>query len=378
MTQTNYKYFAFISYNSKDVEWGKRIQRKLEHYRMPATLCSERGWKRTPINPVFFAPTDIQPRELTEEIKQRLRDSKHLIVVCSPNSAKSEWVGKEIAYFHELGRTENIHFFIVDGIPNSGDVNTECFNPIIKELGLKEKLGANIHEKIYKWKYLNKERAYTQLISVLLDVEFDSLWRRHRRQLINKLLMITLITAIIITAFFIVWQKNQPIDISINLKETTEANDNLPPLENAVVSLQLENETKTDSLKTISSKGLFANVPQKYIGKEVNIRFKCENYLPIDTTLTLSHNVSLNISRNPEIYGNVKITLWDQNKEQPATGVDLSICGINTTTDENGVAQFSIPLNLQDSSYVVKSSLPLQDDSILMPCGESTYLFIKN
>lgn len=378
MTQTNYKYFAFISYNSKDVEWGKRIQRKLEHYRMPATLCSERGWKRTPINPVFFAPTDIQPRELTEEIKQRLRDSKHLIVVCSPNSAKSEWVGKEIAYFHELGRTENIHFFIVDGIPNSGDVNTECFNPIIKELGLKEKLGANIHEKIYKWKYLNKERAYTQLISVLLDVEFDSLWRRHRRQLINKLLMITLITAIIITAFFIVWQKNQPIDISINLKETTEANDNLPPLVNAVVSLQLENETKTDTLKYISSKGLFANVPQKYIGKKVNIRFKCENYLPIDTTLTLSHNVSLNISRNPEIYGNVKITLWDQNKEQPATGVELSICGINTTTDENGVAQFSIPLNLQDSSYVVKSSLPLQDDTILMPCGESTYLFIKN
>ena len=207
MAQTNYKYFAFISYNSKDVEWGKRIQRKLEHYRMPATLCSERGWKRAPINPVFFAPTDIQPRELTEEIKQRLRDSKHLIVVCSPNSAKSEWVGKEIAYFHELGRTENIHFFIVDGVPNSEDTNIECFNPVIKNLGLSNKLGANVNEKIYKWKYLNKERAYTQLISVLLDVEFDSLWRRHRRQLINKLLMITLITAIIITAFFIVWQK---------------------------------------------------------------------------------------------------------------------------------------------------------------------------
>ena len=41
-----YKYFAFISYNSKDTEWGKRLQRKLEHYKMPATLCSEHGWKR--------------------------------------------------------------------------------------------------------------------------------------------------------------------------------------------------------------------------------------------------------------------------------------------------------------------------------------------
>ena len=61
-----YKYFAFISYNSKDLKWGKRLQKKLEHYRMPATLCSERGWKkRNPINPIFFAPTDIQPGGLT-------------------------------------------------------------------------------------------------------------------------------------------------------------------------------------------------------------------------------------------------------------------------------------------------------------------------
>lgn len=33
-----YKYFAFISYSSKDAEWGKKVQRKLEHYRMPAML----------------------------------------------------------------------------------------------------------------------------------------------------------------------------------------------------------------------------------------------------------------------------------------------------------------------------------------------------
>ena len=46
MNEQQFKYFAFISYNSKDTEWGKRVQRKLEHYRMPATMCNERGWKR--------------------------------------------------------------------------------------------------------------------------------------------------------------------------------------------------------------------------------------------------------------------------------------------------------------------------------------------
>lgn len=41
---TMYKYFAFISYSSQDTKWGKRLQRKLEHYRMPATLCCEHNW----------------------------------------------------------------------------------------------------------------------------------------------------------------------------------------------------------------------------------------------------------------------------------------------------------------------------------------------
>ena len=36
-----FKYFAFISYSSHDTAWGKRLQRKLEGYRMPAALCSE-------------------------------------------------------------------------------------------------------------------------------------------------------------------------------------------------------------------------------------------------------------------------------------------------------------------------------------------------
>ena len=51
---TPYRYFAFISYNSKDTEWGKKVQRKLEKFRLPSTLCSERDLARRPIRP--FVP----------------------------------------------------------------------------------------------------------------------------------------------------------------------------------------------------------------------------------------------------------------------------------------------------------------------------------
>lgn len=79
--------FAFISYSSQDQAWGKRLQRTLERYRMPATLRGERGWKRRPMDPVFFAPTDIQSGGLTAELQERLRASRNLIVLCSPRSA---------------------------------------------------------------------------------------------------------------------------------------------------------------------------------------------------------------------------------------------------------------------------------------------------
>lgn len=95
-----FKYFGFISYSSNDIKWGKRLQKKLEHYKMPATICSEKGWQRNPMNPIFFAPTDIQPGDLTEELKKRLKESKNLIVICSPSSATSVWVAREIKFFH--------------------------------------------------------------------------------------------------------------------------------------------------------------------------------------------------------------------------------------------------------------------------------------
>lgn len=258
-----YRYFAFISYNSKDTEWGKKVLRKLEKFRLPSTLCNERDLERRPIRPIFFAPTDIQPGPLSEELQERLKASRNLIVICSPNSAKSEWVGREIEFFHNIGRTKNIHFFIIDGIPNSSNPETECFNPIIKRLGLPEILGANIHEKTFKWPWLNKERAYAQLISKLLQVEFDTIWQRHKRLMLQKCAAWCTSIIFVLALLITVWSKGQPIDLVIRLNEISARNSNLPPLKDAVVTLSLDNETKSDTISSISSTGIFSNIPKK-------------------------------------------------------------------------------------------------------------------
>ena len=371
MQEQEFKYYAFISYNTKDTVWGKRVQRKLEHYRMPATLCSERGWKRTPIRPVFFAPTDIQPGGLTDELQERLKASRNLIVICSPNSAQSDWVGKEIEFFHSLGRTENIHFFIVDGKPHSGNPETECFNPVIDKLGLPEILGANIHERNYRWPWLNKERAYVQLVSKLLGVEFDAIWQRHKRLLLRRALAWLLGIAAVIAALVAVWMGNQPFNATVRLNESTSHNEQLPALHNAVVTLSLDNESKTDTIQSIDENGVFTNVPHRYLDQPVHVTVACPDFLPLDTTLILTRDVTLDIRRDPSVYGNVKFGLWDPETETFISGTRLEVAGQVVTTDKEGQVSLFVPLEQQRKTYQVKAPFPLYNDIITMPCGES-------
>ena len=370
-----YKYFAFISYNSRDTEWGKRVQKKLEGYKMPSTLCSQNSWKRKPLKPIFFAPTDIQPGGLTEELQERLKASKNLIVICSPNSAQSQWVGKEIEFFHHLGRTKQIHFFIVDGIPHSGNPDTECFNPVVNQLGLPEILGANIHEKIYRWPWLNRERAYVQLITKLLGVEFDAIWQRHKRLLVQRAVTWSIGILVVLASFLGIWFNSQPVDIEVRLHETTVSNSRLPPLKDAVITMILDNETKTDTLHSLGSSLSFKNIPHSNINKKIHLRLECQDFLPVDTILLLSEQLNIGVARNPHVYGDVRFKLW--NGVKALSNISLTIDGHHVLTDGNGVASLTVPLIDQKTSYQVIAPLPLEYDSIHMPCGPDDVLIVK-
>ena len=375
--EQQFKYFAFISYSSHDTKWGKRLHKKLESYSIPSTLCKKHGWKRKPLNPIFFAPYEIQPGTLSEELKDRLRESRHLIVICSPYSAQSYWVGLEIEFFHQLGRTKDIHFFIIDGVPNSGDKTTECFNNKIKELGIPDILGANIREKVYRWSWLNRERAYVQIVTKLLGVEFDSIWQRHKRMLWQKMTLWLMCLTAVLAALMGTWLANRPVDVEISLNETSAHNNNLPPLHDAVITLMLDNERKTDTLHTMGSTTTFTNIPANMIGKEVRVLFMCEDWCTTDTTLELNKNITLNISRDINAFGHVRFTLYDS-QVTPIAGKTINISGVKATSNAQGVVDAVIPFEKQNVIYKLTSSeVSLADTIIDAKCGDSDAVFTK-
>ena len=375
--EQQFKYFAFISYSSHDTKWGKRLHKKLESYSIPSTLCKKHGWKRKPLNPIFFAPYEIQPGSLSEELKDRLRQSRNLIVICSPNSAQSYWVGLEIEFFHQLGRTKDIHFFVIDGVPNSGDKTTECFNNKIKELGIPEILGANIHEKVYRWSWLNRERAYVQIVTKLLGVEFDSIWQRHKRMLWQKMTLWLMGLTAVLAALTGTWLANRPVDVKVSLNEVSVHNNNLPPLHNAVITLMLDNERKTDTLHTMDNTTNFTNIPANMLGKKVRVQFVCEDWCTTDTTLELSKNIALNISRDINAFGHVRFTLYNS-QVTPIAGKTINISGVKATSNAQGVVDAIIPIEKQNIIYNLASSeVSLADTIIDAKCGDSDAVFTK-
>ena len=375
--EQQFKYFAFISYSSHDTKWGKRLHKKLESYSIPSTLCKKHGWKRKPLNPIFFAPYEIQPGSLSEELKDRLRQSRNLIVICSPNSAQSYWVGLEIEFFHQLGRTKDIHFFVIDGVPNSGDKTTECFNNKIKELGIPEILGANIHEKVYRWSWLNRERAYVQIVTKLLGVEFDSIWQRHKRMLWQKIILWIIGLTAVLAALTGIWMTNRPMDVKVSLNEVSVHNNNLPPLHNAVITLMLDNERKTDTLHTMDNTTTFTNIPANMLGKKVRVLFVCEDWCTTDTTLELSKNIALNISRDINAFGHVRFTLYDS-QVTPIAGKNINISGVKATSNAQGIVDAVIPFEKQNVIYKLTSSeVSLADTIIDAKCGDSDAVFTK-
>ena len=170
------KYFAFISYMRKDEKWAQWLQHELEHYRLPLNIRQANTDMPKEIRPVFKDTTDLSAGILVEEIQQALEQSKFLIVICSPRSSKSEWVGKEVQSFIDMGRSKYIIPFIVGGKPYADNSEEECFPLALRLLSdEKELLGVNINEA-------GREAAVVKTVAHMFGLEFDTLWQRRERE----------------------------------------------------------------------------------------------------------------------------------------------------------------------------------------------------
>ncbi|NDC59129.1 MAG: TIR domain-containing protein, partial [Alphaproteobacteria bacterium] len=177
------RYRAFISYSWQDKVWGRRIHSWLETYNIPK---AEKNGAPLPkrLGRIFRDDADMPAASnIGDVVAVALAEAEAMIVVCSPRSARSKWVNSEVSHFRRLPGPRKVYAVIIDGTPNSGDPETECFPPALRaatdpddpEAMPIEPVGLDVRRD-------GRDRICARLAAGLLDIDFDDLWGRDRRR----------------------------------------------------------------------------------------------------------------------------------------------------------------------------------------------------
>jgi len=128
-------YAAFISYAHTDEIMAARLHKALETYPVPKHLRAQ--GKAT--KPVFRDVAELTAaHSLSEKIREAVKGSRVLIVLCSPAAKASHWVNEEIRLFRKIHGDAAILSAIIEGTPETSfpeALTEEGREPLAASLG---------------------------------------------------------------------------------------------------------------------------------------------------------------------------------------------------------------------------------------------------
>lgn len=128
----NQHFDLFLSYSRKDATAVAKLLRLLQRYRIPKEFST--GRKSRTLK-VFCDVQDATTGNYHSRISEYIESSKKLLVVCSPHSASSDYVGGEITIFIGVRSVSDIIPILINGKPNnevsSEEQSVAAFHPVL-------------------------------------------------------------------------------------------------------------------------------------------------------------------------------------------------------------------------------------------------------
>jgi tetratricopeptide (TPR) repeat protein len=129
-------YAAFLSYSHRDKRWAEWLHRAVETYRVPSRIIGA-AQLRHALRPIFRDRDELPASsDLNQRIEAAMATSRALIVLCSPDAAKSRWTNAEIAMFKRLHPDRPILAAIIAGTPFASEIegreDEEAFPPALR------------------------------------------------------------------------------------------------------------------------------------------------------------------------------------------------------------------------------------------------------
>lgn len=326
-------YYAFISYSRKDIKEAKWIHSSLERFHIPTKL--PRAPEAEPIpNPLKcfrdINDLDVMPESFVKGIENALSASKYLIVICSPNSARStadgnHYVDWEIQKFIEVHGLEyskaHILPVIINGEITNNSKDTECLPPTLYKLGddflqhnfpILDYGDENNLTKELKNDFIMKILAFLlQVKYSILNDRYQKAQQKKRHLILGTAISLVFIFAIISTYAGIGWKKANK---NLAYSDYTQANSLLKQGEISQAlayykkSLQLYNDSLVrDKVYNLITKGSWlvdkdeiTKIPEKEIDylteKEICKKLQIVKYSELEQTKNWQNGLFQKIS----------------------------------------------------------------------------------
>ena len=197
-----YKYDAFISYRHNDLDkfTAEKLHYLIETYKMPKAVSLKYNINDNNIRRVFRDQEELPlASNLETPIIQALKETKFLIVICSPRLKESIWCKREIENFIKFHGRENILCVLVEGEP-SESFPEELLYDEIKENGKVKKvscepLAMDVRATTKKEVYKKLKQELIRIIAPMYNLDYDDIKRRHvERELKRKVRLFRTIT----------------------------------------------------------------------------------------------------------------------------------------------------------------------------------------
>ena len=136
----DHHYFAFLSYSHRDEAIARWLHEELEKFRVPSAFVgklTDHGPVPRRLTPVFRDLKELPAsNDLGTEIREAIGGARFLIVLCSPDSAVSQWTNAEIEAFKKVRPESCVLAAIVAGEPFASEMpgreHEECLPPALR------------------------------------------------------------------------------------------------------------------------------------------------------------------------------------------------------------------------------------------------------
>ncbi|HVF83902.1 MAG TPA: TIR domain-containing protein [Sphingomicrobium sp.] len=197
------RYWAFLSYSHADAADAAWLHGAVEKFQVPRELVgrrTERFLVPKRLTPIFRDRSELAAsKDLSQEIKEAIECSRHLIVLCSPAAARSRWVNEEVRAFKKLRPDGEVLAAILAGEPHAsslpGREAEECFPPAMRERfdargratgEPAEPIAADLREGAD-----GRRGGLLKLVAGMLDVRLDELVQREEHRRSRKMAFVT-------------------------------------------------------------------------------------------------------------------------------------------------------------------------------------------